>query len=223
MSKLRTPVIFEICGTDFEVDIDKRVLRQTDNRANEIIIADINDLGNYYWLAYDLKTKNAYYGSGFPDHVKSIMIPPLIKLDPEGMAVKYSKTPHDLKNKTDFDIIVDQKALASRKQNILPRIDIAGEQFIVDLLLHELRHAQHFFPVISLKSFELTNDGWHYEAFYEPLMKQVVEIDPKLLEFPQGIIKIKIPNEIGLDPVAAAQIYGMVNGNYYADTRSRKN
>ena len=105
--------------------------------------------------------------------------------------------------------IVHEEALASRKQNILPQIDIAGENFVVDLRMHELRHAQHFFPVISLKSFELTNDGWNYEAFYEPLMKQVVEIDPKLLEFPPGVIKIRLPNEIGLDPVGAAQIYGM--------------
>ena len=34
-------------------------------------------------------------------------------------------------------------------------------------------------------------------------------IDPKLTEFPQGVIQIKLPNEIGLDPVATARKYGM--------------
>jgi hypothetical protein len=40
-------------------------------------------------------------------------------------------------------------------------------------------------------------------------MKQVVELDPRLLEFPEGVVKLKIPNEIGLDPVATARQYGM--------------
>ncbi|MBL4677195.1 MAG: hypothetical protein JKY70_13465, partial [Mucilaginibacter sp.] len=92
---------------------------------------------------------------------------------------------------------------------VLPQIDIAGEKFNIDLRLHELRHAEYFFPVISLKSLDLTDDGWHYEAFYEPVMKQVTTLDTKLTEFPDGIIKIKIPNEIGLDPVGTARIYGM--------------
>lgn len=209
MNKPRTPVIFEIKGTSFEVDIDKLTLRQTDNRENEIAISDINDLGSHYRLSYDLNTKNAFYGSGYPDHVKTITIPPLTALDPESMAEKYGFTVEQLKGKSDFEVIVDQEALAQRQSGILPQIDLAGEMFTVDLRLQELRNSKYFFPVISLKSFELTNDGWHYEAYYHPVMKQVVELDPKLLEFPEGVIKLKIPNEIGLDPVAAARQYGM--------------
>ena len=106
-------------------------------------------------------------------------------------------------------MMVDQDALQQRRDGILPTIQIAGESFVVDLRMHELRHAKYFFPVISLKSFELTNDGWNYEAFYHPLLKQVVDIDPKLTEFPDHVIKIRLPNEIGLDPVGAARQYGM--------------
>jgi hypothetical protein len=207
MSKLREPVIYRFDRTSFVVDIDKQVLRQTDKPENEIsFIRDLTDFGDHYLLAWNENTKQV---TTDPDKAEVYIIPQLVQLDPQGMSEKYSIPVEKLQSMSDFEVIVDQEALASRKQNILPQIDIAGEQFIVDLRLHELRHAQHFFPVISLKSFELTNDGWHYEAFYEPLMKQVVEIDPKLLEFPQGIIKIKLPNEIGLDPVGTAQIYGM--------------
>jgi hypothetical protein len=209
MNKLRNPVIFEIEGTSFEVDIDKLVLRQTDNRKNEIAITAINDLGSHYWLSYDLNTKNVFYGSGYPEHVKAITIPPLIVLDPQSMAEKYGFTVEQLNGKTDFEVIVDQEALLHRHNGVLPQIDLAGEKFTIDLRLHELRNSQYFFPVISLKSFELTNDGWHYEAYYHPVMKQVVDLDPKLLEFPEGVIKLKIPNEIGLDPVATARQYGM--------------
>ncbi|MEN0057074.1 MAG: hypothetical protein AAGC65_25570, partial [Mucilaginibacter sp.] len=207
MNKLKEPVIYRFEQTSFAVDIDKQVLRQTDHPKNEIsFINQMSDMGDHYLLAWDARIKNA---GTEPDHTEPVIIPPLIALDPEGMAKKYGLTVEQLKGKTDFEVIVDPYALEARRAGILPTIDIAGEKFIVDLRLLELRHAEYFFPVLSLKSFELTNDGWNYEAFYEPIMKQVVDLDPGLTEFPDGIIRVKIPNEIGLDPVATAQSYGM--------------
>jgi hypothetical protein len=210
MSKLKEPIIYTIEGTAFIVDIDRQVLRQTDDQENQIsFITGMQDHGTHYRLLYDLDKLRPAEDLFDQNRVKVIDIPQMTVLDPTGMSGKYGIPVEKLQSLNDFKVIVDQEALSKRKEGILPQIDIAGEKFIVDLPMQELRHAQHFFPVISLQSFEVTNDGWHYEAFYEPLMKQVVEIDPKLLELPQGIIKIKLPNEIGLDPVAAAQIYGM--------------
>ncbi|MGY4538189.1 hypothetical protein ACVW0P_002609 [Mucilaginibacter sp. UYNi724] len=213
MNKQRKPVIFEIEGTSFEVDIDKQVLRQTNDQTNEIsFVTDMTDQLKNYTFTYDLRRKNVYDKStGFyeSEDWHQIKVPKLIELDPEGMAKKYGYTVEQLKGKTDFEIIIDQETLAQRQNGILPQIDLAGEKFTIDLRLHELRNSQYFFPVISLKNFELTNDGWHYEAYYHPVMKQVVEVDPKLLEFPEGVVKLKIPNEIGLDPVATARQYGM--------------
>jgi hypothetical protein len=191
----------------FEVDVEKQVLRQTDNPANEIsFISQMTDFGDHYMLTWDATLKNA--GTD-PEKVEPLIIPPLIALDPEGMSLKYGIPVNQLQGKSDFEVIVDQEALQLRKTGVLPQIDIAGEVFTVDLHLHELRHRQYFFPVISLRSFALTNDGAHFEAYYHPVMKQTVELDPKLLEFPESVIKIKIPNELGLDPVATASIYGM--------------
>jgi hypothetical protein len=125
------------------------------------------------------------------------------------MAHKYGLPTELVMGKSDFEVIVDQEALDRRLNGVLPRINIAGEDFIIDLRLKEMRHARHFFPVLSLKSFELTGDGWNYEAYYHLLLRQVVEIDPKLTEFPEGVVLIRIPNEIGLDPVGTARDYGM--------------
>jgi hypothetical protein len=210
MNKLTTPVIFEIEGTSFEVDIDKQVLRQTNDQTNEIsFIHDMQDQGAFYNLLYNLDEHNAAHDLFDQNRVKLITVPQMTDLDREGMAVKHALPPELVMGKSDFELIVDQKLLDQRLNGVLPQIDLAGEKFTVDLRLHELRNSKYFFPVISLKSFELTNDGWHYEAYYHPVMKQVVDLDPKLLEFPEGVIKLKIPNEIGLDPVAIARQYGM--------------
>jgi hypothetical protein len=210
MNKFKQPIIFEIEGTSFEVDIDREVLRQTNDQNNVIaFIQDMQDRGDFYRLKYDLDQKCAVYDQVFGQRVKEIIVPQMTELDPEGMAAKFGLMIEQVKGRSDFEVIVDQQALEKRLTGVLPQIDIAGEKFVVDLRLQELRHAKYFFPVISLKSFELTNDGWNYEAYYHPVLKQVVDIDPKLTEFPENVIKIKLPNEIGLDPVGAARQYGM--------------
>jgi len=207
MNKLRQPAIYSIDQITFLVDIEKQVLRQTNDPGNEIsFINQMTDMGDHYMLAWDPAAKNAGFDR---EKVEPVIVPQLTVLDPEGMSEKYRVPVDQLEGKSDFEVIVDQEALTLREKGVLPRINIAGEAFIIDLRLRELRHAANFHPVISLKSLELTGDGWHYEAYYHPVMKQVVEIDPKLLEFPEGVVKIKLPNEIGLDPVATAIKYGM--------------
>lgn len=204
------PVIIDIHGTAFELDLERQLLRRTDERGTEIsFINHMIDHGDRYTFLYDTVAKCAVDEPYEESRIRLVDIPQLTQLDPEGMAARYGKTPEELKGKTDFEVICDPGALQQRRDGLLPHIDINGEKFIVDLRLHELRHAEYFFPVLSLKSFELTGDGWHYEAFYEPVMKQVVAIDPGILELPERIVKIRIPNELGLDPVATAREYGM--------------
>ncbi|MDP9077747.1 MAG: hypothetical protein M3O71_10020 [Bacteroidota bacterium] len=210
MNKLRQPPIFNISETDFLVDIDKQVLRQTNDLNNEIsFIKDMTDRGTHYRLFYDPARKNIPRYSYEKGTLLEITVPKLSALDPEGMSEKYRIPVGELPGKTDFEVIVDQRALYQRLNGILPQLDLAGEQFAVDLRNHELRHSRNSYEVISLKSFDISNDGWHFEAYYHPVMKKVVEIDPKLLEFPESVIKIRIPNEIGLDPVGAARQYGI--------------
>ncbi|MDB5143047.1 MAG: hypothetical protein JWQ66_1760 [Mucilaginibacter sp.] len=210
MKKLRPVPIFTIEGTSFLVDINKQVLRQTNDLENEIsFINQMQDHGTFYRLLYDPDEKRAAEDLSDQKRVKVIDIPQLTELDPEGMALKYNVPIEQLKGKSDFDVMIDQEALLRRQQGFLPQIDIAGEAFTIDLRLQELRNTQYFFPVISLKSLALTGDGSGYEAFYHPVIKQVVEIDPGLTEFPEGVIKIQIPNELGLDPVATARKYGI--------------
>jgi hypothetical protein len=210
MNKLKSPVIYMINQTSYEVDIHKQVLRQTNRQANEIsFIRDMIDMGYCYHLVYDQQSDTNTYMEPDGQRYRLVSVPQMTMLDPEGMSDKYDQPTVQIRGRPDFEVIVDHELLAQRKQGILPEIDVAGQRFIVDLALHELRHAYGFTPALNLLSFTISDDGNHFEAYYHPVLKQIVELDLKLLELPEHVIKLKIPNEIGLDPYGAAKIYGM--------------
>jgi hypothetical protein len=211
MNEFREPVIYTIEGTTFEVDIDKQVLRQTDDTNNEIsFINQMQDQREHYLLLYDTDTKRPTLEYADRDRIRLIKVPQLIELDPEGMSEKYKIPVEQLKDKSDFEVIVDQEALNLRHKGMLPKIDLVGEPFVVDVRLHELRHAENFHLAISLKSFELTDGGRHYEAFYHTVLKQpITTIDLQLTEFPDNVVKLRLPDEQVLDPVITARDYGI--------------
>jgi hypothetical protein len=210
MNKFREAPIYVIEGTSFLVDIDSQVLRQTNDQDNEIsFINQMQDHGNFYRLYYDRNERNAAQDLLDQSRAVEIDIPQMTVLDPEGMAEKYGVPIAQLAGKADFDVIVNPKLLQARLAGQLPTIEIANELFTLDLRLREFRHRQDPFLSISLRSFDLSKDGNHYEAAYNPVLKQVVQIDPQLTEFPDGVIMIRLPNEIGLDPVSVARQYGI--------------
>ena len=210
MSKLRLLPIFKIHDTDFVVDIEKLVLREVQRPENEISFIDhMQDKGDHYLFHYDFVERTCSPAVLDPLTFIEVKVPPLTVLDPDGMSEKYQVPANQLAGKADFEVMVDQELLAGRLKGELPKINIAGELFIVDLRLHELRHAKNFHPVLSLKSFDLADDGKYFQAFYHPVIKQVVQIDPKLTEFPDGVVRVRLPNELGLDPVAVARQYGI--------------
>jgi hypothetical protein len=210
MKKFKEAPIYVIEGTSFLVDIDRQVLRQTNDQDNEIsFINQMQDHGSFYRLLYDVDKRTAAEYLIDQNRVVVINIPQLTALDPKGMAERYGIPAAQLAGKADFDVIVNPEMLQARLAGQLPTIEIANELFTLDLRLREFRHRQDPFLSISLRSFDLSKDGNHYEAAYNPVSKQVVQIDPQLTEFPDGVIMIRLPNEIGLDPVSVARQYGI--------------
>src|SRR3546814_458015 len=129
----------EIGGTLFIVDVRENKLREKANPENELYVFDmhINDDGYSFW--YNRQEKN--FGPiqiQTPDNIL-ISIKPLVELDPVGMAEKYGISLADLEGKTDYDVMVDQKALELRLAGSLPNIDISGHTFYVDLYMVMLR------------------------------------------------------------------------------------
>lgn len=201
-------------GTIFEVDIETQRLVEQANPANSISFIDqMTDKGTHYEMYYDLERKNQYDTTMRPyesDDWDGIKIPKLIDLDPVGMAEKYGCTVAQLQGKTDFEVIVNPEDLSLRHQGVLPLIEIGVDQlFIIELEKQQLRHLENDQIVLNLKDFDLSGDGLQYIGFYNPEKREIVDIDPHLTEFPDNVVKIVLPSEIGLDPVATAQIYGI--------------
>jgi hypothetical protein len=159
MNKLKVMQGFEIEGILFIVDIERQALVEFQNPANEISFIDhMRDLGTHYELRFDPAIGSAASKDQSNNEVKTIHVPQMTALDPLNMAKRYGITEEQVKGKPDFEVIVDQEALAIRKNGKLPLIDIQGEAFVVDLRMHELRHAEYFYPIISLKSFDIAED-----------------------------------------------------------------
>jgi hypothetical protein len=210
MSTLKEPVIFPIEGTSFEVDVVQQVLRQTNDANNAISFTrDMQDNGNYYELHYDLDTHCAQGQESDQSRIRTIRVPQLTELDPEGMATAYGKPLSAILGKFDYDVIVNAEVLERRHLGLLPVIGIGEETYIVDLRLKELRHLTDPQRSISLKRLDLSAEGDQYLFFYDLGKHTQVELDPKLTEFPEQVVLVKIPNEVGLDPVATATAYGI--------------
>lgn len=211
-NKPNTTITIE--GTIFEVDIESQRLVEQANPANAISFIDqMTDHGTHYSMYYDLRRKNQYdtsMGSYESEDWDGIKIPKLIDLDPLAMAEKYGYTVEQLKGKTDYEVIVNPEDLSLRHQGVLPLIEIMEDQlFVIELDQQRLRHLENENIILSLKQFDLSGDGLQYIAFYDPAKREIVDIDPHLTEFPDNVVKIIIPGEIGLDPVATAQMYGI--------------
>jgi hypothetical protein len=210
MDKERQKPVLEIEGTPFIVDIDKLALVEQGNPEHEISFIDhMKDESTHYVLQYDREEQSYQKEVHNPGAIKEIHIPQLTALDPAGMAARYGYSESELRGRSDFEIMVDPLALNARLQGMLPGIEIAGSPFFVDLRAGELRPAEPLGLPIRLAELDLTEDGNHYQAFYHPLARQIVYPDPKLTEFPDHVVMIRLPNELGLDPVGTARKYGL--------------
>ncbi|OJV52272.1 MAG: hypothetical protein BGO31_05425 [Bacteroidetes bacterium 43-16] len=91
MSRKLTTV--EIKGTVFEVDAFREVLRQADDRHNTIPFQVFDKEGDGYRLLYDPLTRNIPRSKkavlADPDRYCWVILPALMELDPEGIALRY--------------------------------------------------------------------------------------------------------------------------------------
>lgn len=203
--------IYNIEGTDFEVDVVNLRLHEKANPDNIISVSDMRDVENGYAFDYSLREKNIPMISTDYKDIRSVKIPELVKLDPVGMAEKYGHPVDSLQGKTDFDLMVNHEALARRLSGHLPTIDIAGHTFFVDLRMDMLRPKDDFLsegiPFSEIQHY-YNDDLDAYVIPYNPKKHEFQELSEDMVTIPKDIIIISFPPEFKLDPVGFNRLGG---------------
>lgn len=200
---------FQIEGTKFIVDVAQGALIESGNPDNVILFDDMQDWGTHYSMCYNREWKNFPCELDAVENSTDVNIPQMARLDPEGMANKYGISIEAVNGKNDVDIMVDNDWLEQRQKGFLPKINIAGNDFTVDVEYMELRAVNDPSIRISLKGLSRSDDYEHYTCFYHLPTRHVVAIDRTITELPKDVAMLKIPVESKLDPYAAAKQIGM--------------
>ena len=99
--------------------------------------------------------------------------------------------------------------LQQRKGGKLPEIDIAGTMFYVEVRLRELRADYQLMSRINLDKLETGPDGDGYRFAFNTETKRLVDIDPKITEWPKAVVIVEIPGDLKLDPYSVAREAGI--------------
>jgi hypothetical protein len=211
--KSELPTI-NIMGTDFIVDVEKFELREKTDESNKLILADWHEKGNGYGFYYDTSVKNTPYDPGYRNNTTSyVTIPEFVKMAPQEMANKYGITLDEVNGKSDFELMVDQKAYDERvNKGMLPTIDIAGHTFYVDIRMDMLRPKDDFLSNgIVFSDIDNYFDEERNAFFipYDPKKHEFREIDYETITaIPKDLMVVSFPNQTILDPIGWNRQFG---------------
>lgn len=194
--------IYQFGDIEFIVDVDKSELRDKANPTQVYSIFDMVDRGDGYSFEYYDQATGKTIG---------IDIPPLVVLDPEGMALKYQIA--DIRGKDDFQVMVDQEALYRRIElGELPTVSIAGHLFYADARIDLLRPKDDYSTMgicFSDLDYCYQEENNSYGFPYNPSTHQVHHLDyDNVLEYPKDLLFIEIPHERTLDPIGWDRRHG---------------
>lgn len=178
---------FTLESTTYLVDVDYGLLREKENFTHVLDFHEMDWLKTHYAIS---------------DHRGNVLtIPPMVKLDPEGMALKYGLPLADLPQ-TDDGLKCNAALMAERLMGALPTISICGHEFFVDLRLDLLRPKDDF-STMGIQISHLTemtpNDG--YAFLYDPATRKQVLFDRSWTQIPRGIVAVEIPDVVTMDVV----------------------
>lgn len=146
------------------------------------------------------------------DEILEVGVDHFAQMDPERVALKYGLTVDQIKGKTDYEVMVDQRALIDRLRGRLTTVDIAGHTFYVDFPMQMLRPKDNFLsngiPFSELDDYY--NEETHQcDVSYNKRLQQWEFVDcTDLVRQPRDIIIVSFPTPAELDPVGYSRYQG---------------
>ena len=150
-------------GTDFEFDVEQLALVEQNKHENVILFSDMAYHDDHYTFSYDTVTRNLP-DIGSSDSV-SVQVPTMTALAPEATAEKYGRDIASIAGISDLELIVpNYEGFLQRVSGVLPHIEIAGFDFIIDWRLKGLRLADDVSTRLSFHDFyrNSDDDSFHF-------------------------------------------------------------
>jgi hypothetical protein len=107
--------------------------------------------------------------------------------------------------------------IAWRLAGKLPHIDINGTDFTIDIRLGELRESPAPWNRIDISEMETAPDSDDRLFFYHTREHNEWIMDDGITELPKHVVLVALPNELILDPVAAARKVGFDDEEFLAE------
>lgn len=196
---------YRIRQVDFIVDVKCCILRHPLDKHIFFSLngKNRNDDGTYT-VTYDLRTFQSTKFVKGSIRQQTIIVPSMVKLDPEAMAAKFNLTVDTLPE-NDTLLHCDSKLFDQRKAGRLPVIAIDSSGLFVDWpgrLLLPCNDKKH--PGLDIEKMDLDPSHTLLFFFYDCKNRKQIEIIPAMTTIPENIVGVELPDFELLDPYAVA-------------------
>lgn len=218
VAELKAQPIFTIAGTDFYVEIHSQTLIEVADPKNYLPVGDMTDMGDRYRFPYHPTYKNWPCELDDPRESFDVEVPYLITLDPEGIAGKHSIDPEELKGRKDIEFLnPNYEGFLARIAGKLPTIEIAGDEYVIDLENTQLRLTTGAGQQLSFNDMQKgcpLYEDFSYRFAYDTAGRKLVPIESASHD---NAIMVVLPDEVVLDPVGLARRLGYSDDHYIRD------
>ncbi|NRF41107.1 hypothetical protein [Pedobacter foliorum] len=200
-------------GSLFYVDAEKQQFVQAAYPENTIPFSQLKEEGGFYSMLYAIVEKTAKSHlqliHELSPELKRIIIPKEVLRQEFGKDSALPALFNQTSYRHNWGILMIDEDIDRRLKGELPKIIMQGKTYIIDIRMQELRAVDQPAERILIKELELSADGEKLHLFFDTKDKQQISKEMVLMPFREGIVQLKIPNEILLDPVGAARLYGL--------------
>jgi hypothetical protein len=209
IEKLPILVIREV---PFIIDPYKRQLIRFNDPEKNISFDELKINNGFYFLNFDTITFKPAIDLRGPealaDRFSSVTLPAIIIDAPSKMPEDTQDDMNRRSQAQSWGFYLGDKNVALRLSGVLPHIELAGTDFTVDWRLRQMRDTEQPWNNFSFDDFEMDDDGDKYLFFFNTQTHELYMPPEDIIELPEHVVVLEIPNELGLDPVAVAREYG---------------
>lgn len=135
----------------------------------------------------------------------------------ELLSEEFKQTINTSSKQNSWGFYLGDKATALRLSGALPHIDLAGTDFTIDWRLRQLRETEEPWKHISFDDLEMDDSCEAYLCFYNTQSHKLFSPEENIIELPEDVVLLEIPNELKLDPVAVARDYGISETDFLVE------